>query len=288
MIHKYGPVACVAVGVILGGLYVNDTVLAQDRTQEMDTVFELRTYTVVEGKLPALLDRFRQGKRAMLGKNGMSIIGFWVPADSPSSGNTLIYLLKHDSLEAAKDSWDRFAGDPIWRTLRDKTSADGPLVSHVESVFMDPQVGVEEVREAQVPTTTRRFDLSTFGDPRSRTAQAATATAPQAAEASAQGMTPVFELRTYTAAEGNLQGLLARFKEDQSPVLGNSGARAVGFWVPTERPQSENLVIYLLQHKSLDAANDSWSSGEAAAQGPLVRNVESVFMNPTDFSPTSF
>jgi len=101
-------------------------------------------------------------------------------------------------------------------------------------------------------------------------------------------MTPVFELRTYTAAEGRLQGLLARFKEDQSPVLGNSGARAVGFWVPIERPQSENTVMYLLQHKSLDAAKDSWSSGEAAAQGPLVSNVESVFMDPTDFSPTNF
>ncbi|HJN43488.1 MAG: hypothetical protein CL477_04115 [Acidobacteria bacterium] len=284
MVHKYGPVACVAVGVILAVLYVNHTVLAQE--QEMDPVFELRTYTSVDGRMPALLDRFSQGKRAMLGKNGMSVIGFWVPADSPLAGNTLIYLLKHNSLNAAKDSWDRFAGDPVWRTLRDKTAADGPLVSQVESVFMDPQTTVAAARQAEAPATTRRFDLSTFGDPRSRTAQAAAVTAPQAAEA--QGMTPVFELRTYTAAEGRLQGLLARFKEDQSPVLGNSGARAVGFWVPIERPQSENTVMYLLQHKSLDAAKDSWSSGEAAAQGPLVSNVESVFMDPTDFSPTNF
>lgn len=44
-------------------------------------------------------------------------------------------------------------------------------------------------------------------------------------------------------------------------MLGNDGVRAVGSCVPLDRPLSEDTVIYLLEHKSLDAAKDSWDWG---------------------------
>ncbi len=284
MVRRYGRLICVAVGVILAGLCVNHVAVAQaqDEAQEMTPVLELRTYTAVAGKTSAMLDRFRQGESAMLGKNGMRPIGFWVPADPPLSRNTLIYILEHQSLDASKDSWDRFAGDPVWRTLRDRTRADGPLVSHVESVFMSPQAAVAKAQEAAAEQTTQVFDLRTFGDPRSRASQAATA---RAQEAEGQKGTSVLELRTYTAVDGRLQPLLARFKAGDSAMLGDSGTRAIGFWVPLDPPLSENTVIYLLEHESVDAARDSWDRGRSAADSSLVRNVESVIMNPTDFSP---
>jgi hypothetical protein len=64
-------------------------------------VFEMRTYTTLEGKLPDLLARFRNHTTRLFEKHGMANIGYWVPADEPRSKNTLIYILAHQSREAA-------------------------------------------------------------------------------------------------------------------------------------------------------------------------------------------
>jgi hypothetical protein len=69
-----------------------------------------------------------------------------------------------------------------------------------------------------------------------------------------------------------------------SGLLGDE-FRAIGFWVPVDRPLSEDTVIHFLEHESVDVANDSLDRGRSAADSSLVRNVESVIMTPTDFSP---
>ena len=70
-------------------------------------LFEIRTYTTEPGKLPDLLKRFRDHTTKLFEKHGMTNIGYWVPTDEPRSKNTLIYVLAHDSRDAAK-SWDDF------------------------------------------------------------------------------------------------------------------------------------------------------------------------------------
>lgn len=100
-------------------------------------VFELRTYTTYEGKLPALLARFRDHTIQLFEKHGMKNVGYWVPSDEPRSGNTLIYLLEHQSREAARKSWDAFRSDPDWIKVRDASEANGKINEKVESVFME-------------------------------------------------------------------------------------------------------------------------------------------------------
>lgn len=100
-------------------------------------VFELRTYTTYEGKLPALLARFRDHTIQLFEKHGMKNVGYWVPSDAPRSGNTLIYLLEHRSREAAGKSWDAFRSDPDWIKVRDASEANGKINEKVESVFME-------------------------------------------------------------------------------------------------------------------------------------------------------
>lgn len=100
-------------------------------------VFELRTYTTYEGKLPNLLVRFRDHTIQLFEKHGMKNIGYWVPTDEPRSKNTLIYLLEHKSREAAKKSWDGFRSDPEWIKVRDASEAAGKINEKVESVFME-------------------------------------------------------------------------------------------------------------------------------------------------------
>jgi hypothetical protein len=100
-------------------------------------VFEMRTYTTHEGRLPALEKRFRDHTIGFFKKHGMTNVGYWVPADAPASQNTLIYILSHSSREAAKGSWSAFQKDPDWQAARKASEADGPIVSKVESVFMN-------------------------------------------------------------------------------------------------------------------------------------------------------
>jgi hypothetical protein len=101
-------------------------------------VFELRTYTAAEGKLQALLDRFGGGETALFEKHGMRGIGYWVPTDEPLAGTTLVYMLAHESRDAAAASWQAFGADPEWAAMRDASQVDGRLVSNVESIFLDP------------------------------------------------------------------------------------------------------------------------------------------------------
>lgn len=100
-------------------------------------VYELRTYTTYEGKLPNLLARFRDHTTKLFEKHGMKNIGYWVPTDEPRSKNTLIYLLEHKSREAAKKSWDAFRVDPEWIRVRDTSEVNGKINEKVESVYLE-------------------------------------------------------------------------------------------------------------------------------------------------------
>jgi hypothetical protein len=100
-------------------------------------VFEIRTYTTEDGKLDALHARFRQHTTRLFQKHGMTNVGYWTPQDPPLSQNTLIYILAHQSREAAKTSWDAFRKDPEWLKARSESEAQGAIVSKVESVFLN-------------------------------------------------------------------------------------------------------------------------------------------------------
>jgi hypothetical protein len=100
-------------------------------------VFELRTYTAPDGKLPNLQARFRDHTIRIFNKHGMKSVGYWVPQDAPARDNTLIYIISHDSREAAKRSWASFQADPEWKKVSAESQVDGRIVSGVVSVFMD-------------------------------------------------------------------------------------------------------------------------------------------------------
>jgi hypothetical protein len=101
-------------------------------------LFEVRTYTTEPGKLDALNARFRNHTTKLFEKHGMTNIGYWTPADGDRSKDTLIYVLAHDSREAAEKSWQRFRSDPDWIKAKTESEAAGPIVKKVESVFLTP------------------------------------------------------------------------------------------------------------------------------------------------------
>lgn len=114
-------------------LQPNSVVHAQDQK-----VYEMRTYTVAPGRLPALLKRFSGGEVDLFVKHGMTSVGYWVPDNDELSENTLVYMLAHDSREAAAASWKAFGADPLWPPMRAASVEDGPIVTDVQNMFLDP------------------------------------------------------------------------------------------------------------------------------------------------------
>jgi len=105
-----------------------------------ETVYELRIYHLNPGKLPLILDRFRAKETAIFKRLGMTPIAYWTPTDETTNhetpGNTLIYIVRHASREAARDAWAKFKTDPEWLAIKAETEKDGPFNIKNESTFM--------------------------------------------------------------------------------------------------------------------------------------------------------
>lgn len=110
----------------------------QAQAQAPNHVFELRRYTATEGRLPDLEKRFRDHTMKIFERHGMKNIIYMVPIDGPEHNNTLVYILQHDSKEAAQKAWDAFRSDPEWVKARTASEANGKLTVKTESYFLAP------------------------------------------------------------------------------------------------------------------------------------------------------
>jgi len=105
---------------------------------EHGPVFELRIYTATPGNLEPLLNRFRNHTTALFEKHGMTNVGYWVPTDGDEAENTIVYVLMHESREAANASWRAFATDPEWQAVNEASNANGNILQGVERKYMTP------------------------------------------------------------------------------------------------------------------------------------------------------
>lgn len=220
-------------------------------------VYELRIYTTAEGKLDALNARFRDHTVRLFEKHGIESVGYWVPTDGEKSKNTLIYVIKHKSRDAANESWKAFLADPEWKKAA-KESGVGRLASRPESIYM----------EATDYSPAWNDEGSDSDD--------------------------VFELRIYQTAEGKLGKLDARFRDHTIDLFRRHGIESVAYWHPTDEPESNNTLIYIIKHDSRDASKESWKAfgrdpdwKKAAAEsgvGRLAKPPESTYMKATDYS----
>jgi hypothetical protein len=104
----------------------------------------------------------------------------------------------------------------------------------------------------------------------------------------------VYELRTYTCNEGKLEDLKKRFREHTIEIFARHGMESIGYWVPQDA-RSSTTLIYIISHASREqaaknwkefGADPEWKKVAAASEenGKIVNHVESVFLEPTDFS----
>jgi hypothetical protein len=100
-------------------------------------IYELRVYSCIPGRLPALLKRFETGTLKVWDKHGIKQAGFFTTMVGPTS-NDLTYLIAWDSLADRQQKWSAFVADPEWHAVRDESEKDGPIVSNISSSFLAP------------------------------------------------------------------------------------------------------------------------------------------------------
>jgi hypothetical protein len=109
---------------------------AQGRGAKSDVVYELRIYHANEGKLDALLARFRDHTITIFNRHGLKSVAYWTPTDEPLKGKTLIYILEHPSRAEATANWKAFHDDPEWVKVSTASEVNGKLVEKVDSTYM--------------------------------------------------------------------------------------------------------------------------------------------------------
>jgi hypothetical protein len=109
---------------------------AAEAAEGGDVVYELREYHAGEGKLDALLARFRDHTITIFKRHAIESVAYWTPTDDPLKGKTLFYILRHPSREAATANWAAFRADPEWQKIQAETDANGKLAVTTESTFL--------------------------------------------------------------------------------------------------------------------------------------------------------
>jgi hypothetical protein len=225
-------------------------------------VYELRIYTAAPGKLDAVLARFRDHTCKLFEKHGIVNIGYWVPLDMNGGDSAkLYYVIAHQSREAAKASWAAFNADPEWQAVKTASEANGKIVAKTDSTFLTA-------------------------------ADFSPAFAPQKSAAPR-----VFSLHTYTAAEGKLPALEARYRDHTRALYAQHDITDLAYWHPLDADKGAGReLIFLLAYPSRDEANKSGESfrtdpawikvkADSEKDGKLTTSTLAVFLQPTDFSP---
>lgn len=274
----------VGLGATLVGLMQSSPASAAEKEYPL---YEMRVYFAAKGKLDDLNSRFRDHTVKLFEKHGMKNIGYWVPLDS--SDERLIYVIAHKDRASRDASFKAFASDPAWKKAAAESEKNGKLVSKIEYFFMN-----------------------------------ATDYSPPAPASSARER--IFELRTYIATPNNLDHLNARFRDHTVKLFEKHGMTNVAYWnlvkdeklttgkllnaaspvgkataeVDEKTPAAPLSLIYMLAHKSTDAAKASFdafrmdplwvkarSESEQKAGGSLTAKdgVKSLMMKATDYSP---
>ena len=133
------PVALLVAGLLVGSPSPEATAVGAPTESETlgARIFELRTYHTNPGMLEHLHARFRNHTNYLFVKHGMTLIGYWTPADQE---DTLVYLLAFPSRKARDKAFDAFRDDPEWKRVYKESheKAGGKIVKKVENRFLKP------------------------------------------------------------------------------------------------------------------------------------------------------
>jgi NIPSNAP. len=231
-------------------------VLAQESPLKNATYFELRIYTAHEGKLPDLINRFKNHTMGLFEKAGMTNVAYFEPVENDE--NKLYYILGYPDKASRDRMWQIFLNDPDWKAAYEKSRENGPLVAKIEEQFMTLASGLNE------------------GDFNKKSG--------------------VFQLRTYFCFDGKIDDIQKRFKDHTQALFEKQGLINYPYFLTEENDGSQPKLVYLLGHRDrgqFDQAFDNfrkdpdWIKARDASEenGKIVERVDAVYLKALPFSP---
>jgi len=101
------------------------------------SVYEMRVYRCLPGRLPALLNRFENTTLKMWAKHGIRQAGFFTTVIGESN-HELTYLLQWESLAERETKWNAFQADAEWIKARNESEKDGQIVETIANQIFAP------------------------------------------------------------------------------------------------------------------------------------------------------
>lgn len=101
-------------------------------------IYELREYTTVPGRMPALLKRFNEHTLGIFERLGIEVVFISLTELGADSTNELVYVVRFDSYEDMAAKWATFRADEEWNEVRRASEADGPIVTAVSRRVLSP------------------------------------------------------------------------------------------------------------------------------------------------------
>lgn len=218
--------------------------------------YELRVYYCEAGKLPDLLNRFRNHTTQLFEKHGMTNVGYWTPIHNEQ--NALYYVLSFPSREAREKAWAAFGADPEWQTVKAKSEENGKIIAKIESTILKTTDFSPKVKKSNKGNR-------------------------------------VFELRTYTSPAGKSPNIQARFRNHTMKLFEKQGMKNMAYWTTVDNNGAEPKLVYLLAHKSEAEGKASFDRfvkdpewikvrDDSEKNGKIIEKIESVYLEATDFS----
>lgn len=117
----------------------------------------------------------------------------------------------------------------------------------------------------------------------------------------------IYEMRVYYTHEGKFDDILSRFENHTVQLFEKHGFTNVGYWSTAKRDsvsfadkfilqnEGKSALVYIVSFKDMETRNKSWDNfisdpewtkafEKSRIDGPIVKKIEQVFLNPTNFS----
>ncbi len=237
-------------------LFISSTILVKAQQTITSSYFEMRTYTVHDGKMPDLIQRFQNHTRALFTKHGIENVAYLLSEEEPDK--QLTFIIGYPSASERDIRWNNFANDPEWKAVAAASEANGKIVQKVDQVFM---VWAKDLNSAKTPKPSG-----------------------------------IFQLRTYHLLPGKLDAIQTRFRDHTQALFEKQGLSNYPYWITVEKDGLQSKLVYFLGHQNKEEFNAAfdrfrvdpeWIRVRDASEipGKIVEKVDTKFYVSLPFSP---
>ncbi len=117
----------------------------------------------------------------------------------------------------------------------------------------------------------------------------------------------IYEMRVYYTYDGKFNDIISRFENYTTKLFEKHGFNNVGYWTTLRKDSlsfadefifqnnGKEALVYIVSFKDMETRDESWDNfindpewvkvfEESRKDGPIVREIEQVFLSPTIFS----